>query len=195
MPLPQLRGRLVLLRPIVWADRGRVIEMRQTDAVARWWRGDELDEEFDADLADDELHRFAIETADAAMVGLIQFSEEHDPDYRHASIDLFVDPAFHRRGIGGDAIATLVDYLFDDRAHHRLVIDPSAENAAAIACYRKVGFTPVGLMRAYERRADGTWSDGLLMDMLDTDRRAVRRVAGQGHHRPGLPRLGAPADQ
>lgn len=60
--------------------------------------------------------------------------------------------------------------LFDDRGHHRLTIDPAADNGAAIACYRKVGFRDVGVMRAYERRPDGSWADGLLLDMLATDR-------------------------
>ena len=47
------------------------------------------------------------------------------------------------------------------------MIDPSADNAAAIRCYEKVGFRPVGIMRAYERDHDGTgWHDGLLMDLL-----------------------------
>jgi len=102
---------------------------------------------------------------------MIQFSEEDEPDYRHASIDLYVDPAFHRRGIATDAISILVDDLFDRRGHHRLIIDPAADNEAAIGCYRKVGFQPVGVMRRYERRTDGTWADGLLMDMLISDRR------------------------
>jgi aminoglycoside 6'-N-acetyltransferase len=47
-----------------------------------------------------------------------------------------------------------------------LVIDPAADNTAAIACYRKVGFRSVGVMRKYELSADGTWHDGLLMELL-----------------------------
>ena len=49
------------------------------------------------------------------------------------------------------------------------MIDPAADNAAAIRCYEKVGFRPVGIMRAYERGADGTLHDGLLMDLLADD--------------------------
>ena len=52
------------------------------------------------------------------------------------------------------------------REHHRLTIDPAADNAAAIRCYKKVGFRPVGVMRRYEQGAEGTWHDGLLMDLL-----------------------------
>ena len=57
-------------------------------------------------------------------------------------------------------------WLFDERGHHRLTIDPSAANARAIATYTAVGFRPVGLMREYERGPDGTFHDGLLMDLL-----------------------------
>lgn len=46
------------------------------------------------------------------------------------------------------------------------MIGPAADNAAAIRCYGKVGFRPVGIMRSYERGPDGTWHDGLLMDLL-----------------------------
>ncbi|MGH3482353.1 MAG: GNAT family N-acetyltransferase, partial [Nocardioidaceae bacterium] len=48
----------------------------------------------------------------------------------------------------------------------RIVIDPAADNPAAIRCYEKVGFRPVGIMRRYERDADGSWHDGVLMDLL-----------------------------
>jgi aminoglycoside 6'-N-acetyltransferase len=61
---------------------------------------------------------------------------------------------------------TLARHLIDDHRHHRLVVDPAADNVAAICCYTKVGFRPVGVMRQYERGPDGTWHDGLLMDLL-----------------------------
>jgi aminoglycoside 6'-N-acetyltransferase len=46
------------------------------------------------------------------------------------------------------------------------VIDPAADNAAAIRAYEKVGFRPVGVMRKYWRAPDGEWRDGLLLDLL-----------------------------
>ena len=100
------------------------------------------------------------------MVGLVQWGAETDPDYRHANIDIYLDPLVHGRGLGADAIRTLARHLFDEHGHHRIVIDPAADNAAAIRCYGKVGFRPVGVMRRYERDADGGWHDGLLMDLL-----------------------------
>ena len=92
--------------------------------------------------------------------------EETDPDYRSGSIDLFLDPAVHGRGVGREVVATMAAYLVDGRGNHRVTIDPAADNAAAIACYTAVGFRPVGVMRQYERGMDGTYHDGLLMDLL-----------------------------
>jgi aminoglycoside 6'-N-acetyltransferase len=102
-------------------------------------------------------------------VGLIQYAEENDPDFRHAGIDLFLAEAAQGRGLGTDAVRTLVRYLLRERGHHRLTIDPAADNAPAIRVYQKVGFRPVGWMRDYWRAPDGTWRDGLLMDLLARD--------------------------
>lgn len=101
------------------------------------------------------------------VVGAIQFDEENDPHYRHARIDLFIDPACHRSGYGSDALRALAHWLFTERGHHRITIDPAADNTPAIRCYEKVGFKPVGILRRYERhREDQEWHDGLLMDLL-----------------------------
>ncbi len=107
---------------------------------------------------------------DGVVRGLVQYGEEEDPSYRHASIDIFLDPAIHGRGAGRDAVRTLARYLVDVRGHHRLVIDPAADNEPAIRCYRAVGFRPIGIMRRYERDTDSSgWHDGLLMDLLAED--------------------------
>lgn len=166
-PVPTLEGRRVRLRPATVADRDRLREILLEPAVAAWWGPRRPDE----DVADDWLEGdeatvvFAIED-EGVVIGSIQYSEERDPDYRHAGIDLFLGTAWHGLGLGPDAIRTLARYLFDVRGHHRLVIDPAAANERAIAAYRKVGFVPVGIMRAYERGPDGTFHDGLLLDLL-----------------------------
>ena len=118
-----------------------------------------------SDLADPDAHTFVVEH-DGRVAGAIQWSAETEPDYGHASIDIYLDPAVHGRGLGADAVRTLARHLIADQGFHRLVIDPAADNAAAIRCYGKVGFRPVGTMRQYERGSDGTWHDGLLMDLL-----------------------------
>jgi aminoglycoside 6'-N-acetyltransferase len=157
-----LRGRRVVLRPVVDADRVRLREILAEPDVARWWALSASTTEASEDDSEVEL---AIEL-DGEVVGAIQYAEEDDPDYRHAGIDIYLTSVVHGRGVGPDAIRTLARYLFDVRGHHRLTIDPAAANTRAIAAYTKVGFRPVGIMRRYERGPDGTWHDGLLMDLL-----------------------------
>ena len=167
--VPTLAGDAVALRPAAVADVARFAEILATPEVACWWHGyDEARirrEMFEADDADATAN-LAIELG-GTVIGLIMFTEENEPDYRHASIDVSLDPAFHHRGLGADSLRTLARHLFERRGHHRLTIDPAAHNEVAIRCYTSVGFRPVGLMRNYERGPDGTWHDGLLMDLLD----------------------------
>ncbi|HEY8760389.1 MAG TPA: GNAT family protein [Candidatus Dormibacteraeota bacterium] len=162
----RLIGDSTTLRPAVPGDIPALAGIRATAQVRERWRGgDDLAAEVASDLADPDTHTFVIEQGDR-VVGAIQWTAEEEPDYRHASIDIYLDPAVHGRGLGTDAVRTLARHLIVDRGHHRLVIDPAADNAAAIRCYSKVGFRPVGIMRGYERGMDGTWHDGLLMDLL-----------------------------
>lgn len=120
---------------------------------------------------DPDATRFAI-VVDDRVRGMVQYAEEDEPRYRHATLDIFVDPAVHNRGVGRDALRTVARHLVEERHHHRLVIDPASDNEAAIRCYRAVGFTPVGVMRRYERDVDGEdWHDGLLMELLADDLR------------------------
>ena len=156
-----LRGERIRLRPLTTADLPELRRILDTPAVARWW-----DVDADEILGDPDVTALAIEL-DGAVAGMIQYGEETDPKYRHASIDIFLDPALHGRGLGTDAVRTLARHLVADRGHHRITIDPAADNAAAIRSYEKAGFRRVGVMRRYERDADGAgWHDGLLMDLL-----------------------------
>jgi aminoglycoside 6'-N-acetyltransferase len=153
----------VILRPVVQDDVAELLRIHATPEVRRWWgtpeEGFPLSDEPDAT-------RLTIEV-DGAVAGMIQFGEELDPKYRHASIDLFLDPALGGRGLGTEAVREVVRLLVEDRGHHRITIDPAADNAAAIRAYEKAGFRAVGVMRRYERDVDGEgWHDGLLMELV-----------------------------
>jgi aminoglycoside 6'-N-acetyltransferase len=164
--MPTLQGAHIRLRPATAADVADLARIRETPEVARWWRGgDDMAASVEEDLAEEGTETLVIEH-EGKVAGAIQWHAEEEPDYRHAGIDIYLDPAVHGRGLGADAIRTLARHLIADQGHHRLVIDPASDNAAAIRCYTKVGFRPVGLMRRYERGLDGIWHDGLLMDLL-----------------------------
>ena len=145
------------------ADADALRAIRRDPAVVEWW--DELEPDFP--LADEpEVTRLTIHH-DGEIAGMVQFGEELEPKYRHASIDIFVAPAHQGRGVCTEAIRLVVDHLLRERGHHRITIDPAAENAAAVRCYSKVGFKPVGIMRLAERDADGKgWHDALMMELV-----------------------------
>ena len=152
----------MMLRPLQASDAAELRRIHELPEVVRWW--DVPEEDFPWD--EPEATRFTIEV-DGAIAGLIQYWEETEPKYRHAGIDLFLDPAVSGRGIGTEAVRRVVRLLIHERGHHRVTIDPAAQNAAAIRTYEKVGFRPVGVMRHYEKDSGGAgWHDGLLMDLL-----------------------------
>ena len=165
---PVLHGTATVLRPVRAEDAEPLAAILAEPEVARWWGRYDVERVRSEMIGGGHSEVFVIE-ADDQIVGSAQFYEEPAPDYRHASIDLFLHPAWHGKGLGTDAVRTLARYLVHDRGHHRLAIDPAVTNERAIRTYQRVGFKPVGVMRKYERGADGQWQDCLLMDLLATD--------------------------
>ena len=170
MPQERLRGERVTLRPLEAADAPRLAEIAAEPEVARWWLGLNDQDILEKVGPDEDALVFAVEF-DRELIGLVQAGEEPDPDYRHASVDLFLGTAWHGQGLGADSVRTLARWLFEDRGHHRITIDPAVANTRAISSYERVGFKRVGVMRRYERGADGEWHDGLLLDLLPEDLR------------------------
>ena len=152
----------IAVRPLARGDESELLRIRRTPEVIRWWDVPEPDFPWDEPSST----RFTI-AVDGVVAGLIQYWEEREPRYRHAGIDLFVDPALRGRGVGTEAVRRVARLLFDERGHHRITIDPATQNVAAIRAYENVGFKPVGVMRSYERDVGGAgWLDALLMELL-----------------------------
>ena len=143
----------------------------------RWWGP--IDDGFPFD--DPAELRYAI-VLGAEVVGLVQFGEEREPEYRHAWLDIFVGDDYAGRGVGTAAIREALRIAFEERGHHRVMIDPEVGNAAAIRCYEKCGFEHVGVMHASAfNHATGRWEESLLMELvrpqlarpLDAERRPL----------------------
>ncbi len=163
---PTLVADDVTVRPGTDGEVARLRTILAEPSVDRWWGQPPPDAEIRADLLGDSGTVLLVVTVAGEVAGGIQYSEENDPRYRHAGIDVFLGGRFQDRGVGTAAIALLVRFLVGPRGHHRLTIDPAAENSRAIRCYEKVGFRRVGVLRQYEISAAGVAHDGLLMDLL-----------------------------
>jgi aminoglycoside 6'-N-acetyltransferase len=151
------------LRPLEATDAAELIRIRLTPEVRRWWGPPDAG----FPMGDDpSATRWTVEIG-GKVAGLVQYSEELESRYRHAALDIYLDPACHGQGYGAEVVRRTALYLIETRGHHRVTIDPAVENTAAIRAYEKAGFRPVGVMHAYERDAEGNgWHDGLLMELV-----------------------------
>jgi aminoglycoside 6'-N-acetyltransferase len=161
--MSELRGERVLLRPTGAADVEPLRAIRRTREVFDRWGA--VEEGFP--LGDDPtVTRFTI-VVDGEPAGMLQFSEEKDPDARSADVDIFLDPRRHNRGLGTDAMRTIARHLVEDRGHHRLTLSTAVDNARAIRSYEKAGFRPIGVARAAARDPrTGDWGDELMMELV-----------------------------
>ncbi|MGD6747070.1 aminoglycoside 6'-N-acetyltransferase [Streptomyces sp. BH106] len=151
----ELNGDRVLLRSVADHEIETLAGIVREPEVAAWWP------------PPDDYEDMLVVVHEGEVIGAIQFDEENTPEFRHAGIDIFLTARQHGKGLGTDAVRTLAKWLVRERGHHRLTIDPAAANTVAIRSYRKVGFKPVGIMRAYWcNHRTGVWEDGLLMDLL-----------------------------
>ena len=160
MPTEQtLSGRGVTLRPAADADVPALVELLAEPSVTAWWGTTSAED------VRQELHLTLVAEVDGEIAGLLLVHEEDEPDYRHVALDIALATRFPGRGLGPEALRTVIR-RFIERGHHRFQIDPTVTNTRAIAAYASLGFKPVGILRAYERDPAGGWRDGLLMDLL-----------------------------
>lgn len=171
--LPSLHCGRITLRPQRDGEIDELMRILHRQGVREWW-GSLEDTAYVREGLDNEGAAFSIEV-DRVLAGWLGYNEETDPEHRYASLDIFLAPEYQDRGIGPGALRLAAKWLFEQRGHHRLTIDPACENTRAIRAYERVGFRPVGTMRRYERDADGQWHDNLLMDMLREELRSEDR--------------------
>lgn len=164
----RLHGARVTLRPADAADAEALADILAQPEVNRWWPRYDHARVRDVLVESSDTIVYVILREDQ-VIGSVQYVEEPARDYRHAGLDLFLDPNEHGKGLATDAVRTLVRHLIYDRSHHRIAVYPAVDNDRAIKTFSRVGFRSVGVMRSYERDANGTWQDCLMMDLLEHD--------------------------
>lgn len=152
------------LRTITEADVAPLAEILALPEVARWWQAYSPERVREEMLGSDASEAGLVIEVDGAVAGWVQWDEEAWPEYPRVGMDIFVAPAHFGTGVAQAALRAVIE-SFALKGHHRFEIDPTLANVRAIRAYGKLGFKPVGTLRASERRPEG-WADALLMDLL-----------------------------
>lgn len=145
-------GRVVSFRPVSEADLPSIMRLRSDSEVVKFWGEPPADEaayrrEF-LEEGVSPVWRFLIESG-GRDIGLIQYHHAYPgTGYEwSAGVDVFIgDPGARDGGVGTEVMRTMLQYLFETRAVHRVTIDPETGNPRAIRCYEKAGFHLDGVL-------------------------------------------------
>ncbi len=149
-----MRDREIELRPFEPSDAPALNALLEEPEVVRWWP----DHDYEQDSG-------WVVLVDGRFAGWLQYEETY-AWYPSVAFDVALTSALHGGGYGRRVLRMAIDH-FVAKGHHRFTIDPDPRNERAVRCYASVGFQEVGILRAYERRVDGSgWNDGLLMDLV-----------------------------
>ena len=98
---------------------------------------------------------------------------------RHAEMAIVLAPDSRGKGYAGEAIALLLEYAFDTMNLNRVHLRVYADNARAIACYERLGFSLEGTLRQHGYHA-GRYVDVLCMGILRGEWTAAHPRGSQG---------------
>lgn len=163
-----IRSERLVLRPLTEGDFDTVLALLTEPGVARWWpRYDAAKARKDLFTPSSGVTVWGIEH-EGQIIGALMTTEEAEEDYRSAAIDIFIGKNWWGKGFGTEAINAACGFLVGELGHHRITIDPAVANTRAIRSYERAGFRKVGVMHKYERGADGTWHDSVLMERIES---------------------------
>ena len=174
---PTLTGNRVMLRPVSVNDAHGLLDLvsdeegnRLTatrgldltlEAAERWYGSRrEHDDRIDLAVVDRDSGEYAGEVV----------LNDLDRDNRSCGFRIGLRPSFQDRGLGSEATRLIVDYVFDVLGLHRLELEVYAFNPRARRVYEKAGFVYEGTRRD-ALLWDGSWTDAIVMSVLETDRR------------------------
>ena len=137
------------------------------------WHGDPGPRERDAEFRRIVRSRFnfVIETG-SASVGHVAVECDWDSS-TSAELGIFVEPGNQRRGIGGAALAQVIDFAFQETGANRLWACVVSSNTAALRLCQRVGLAEAERVRdaAHE---DGHWVDPVYFSILADEWRRSR---------------------
>ena len=166
---PTLKAGHVTLRALTEGDIDLLMAILERPGVREWW-GSLADPEHTIEGLRNDGGAFSIEV-DGTLAGGLDTTRRPSPTIAtpastsslHPTIRVDAWEAALRWRLPRGGCSSSAGTIASQSTRH-------ARTSARFAAMRRVGFYPVGTMRRYERGADGSRHDNLLMDLL---RRAV----------------------
>jgi aminoglycoside 6'-N-acetyltransferase len=163
--LPPLDPSALAFRPLALADLGRLHAWVAAPHVSRWFGERSLEsitlEYSDYIEARVPLHAFIVCLADRP-IGMVDWSrfgdfpelmegyDVDDPDAANCDI-VIGEPDIIHRGLGAPLLVRFLrEHVFANARVTRCIIDPHAENTAAIRAYAKAGFRHLRSLNDHE---------------------------------------------
>lgn len=156
----------ITLRPFGRSDFARLISWLPTEAAhidwcAGYFRYPLDDAQLERYLESGEVPNsraiFVAETRSGDAVGHVEISHIW-PHLSSRLSRVLVAPARRRGGVGMAMVGQAISFSFDAHRVARIDVGVSQDNVAAIGCYRKLGFEPVG-----------TWKDAMVVGANSID--------------------------
>lgn len=101
---------------------------------------------------------------DDTIVGMLECWTDKRQRVRHSTtIAMSVHAGFRKRGIGKKLLLHFADWVQKHARLERIELHVHADNLAALALYRSIGFVLEGTRRGVIRYEDGTFTDDHIM--------------------------------
>jgi len=111
---------------------------------------------------------FAIETKDGVHIGTVSLRRIDREDGTAEMGIVIGEKDSWDKGYGTNAVATLLDFAFNQMNLHRVWLTIWEFNKRAIACFKKCGFKEEGVLRQHHY-GDGRYWDAIMMGVLRED--------------------------
>jgi RimJ/RimL family protein N-acetyltransferase len=114
--------------------------------------------QFEADVVswshqrDARRDRYAILDSTGRLLGMVSYYNVNF-ERRHAELGIYIgERDFWSKGLGTEAILTLLSHLFRNTELDAMYLTTYAANSRAQSCYQKCGFEVTGTMRKFSSR-------------------------------------------
>ncbi|CAN5626188.1 hypothetical protein BH10ACT1_BH10ACT1_19470 [soil metagenome] len=163
----------VAVRLATTADADAFVDLMVAVAGEGRWIGRELPLDVDdrrrafLDGIEDPERLSLVATRDDVVIGSLGL--EHD-GIGHAGLGMLLAADARGQGIGSALLVEAIAWADAHPVVHKVTLQAWPHNAAALALYRRHGFTVEGVLRRHWRRRNGELWDAVVMGLPVTDR-------------------------